>query len=84
MLDVCPWDVSVHIICVRDLHGKEVCVPTVTVQFVCLKMVGVSDIFLRDLSLQDSVQDVLLGIIGYNMPTCEMSVSGMSIYRMSL
>ena len=52
--------------------------------FVCLKMVGVSDIFLRDLSLQDSVQDVLLGIIGYKMSTWEMSVSRLSIYRMSL
>ena len=49
VLDVRTWDVSVNNICVRDLHGKEVCVPTVTVQFVCLKMVGVSDIFLRDL-----------------------------------
>ena len=57
--------------------------------FVCLKMVGVSDIFLRDLSLQDSVQDVLLGIIGYKMSTREMSVSrmsmcGMSLYKMSM
>ena len=40
--------------------GQEVYVPTVTVQFVCLKMVGVCHICLRDLSLRDSVQDVLL------------------------
>ena len=33
VLDVRPWDVSVHNICVRDFRGKEFCVPTVTAQF---------------------------------------------------
>ena len=47
--------------------------------------VRVQDLWRRDVPLQHlRVQDVLLGIIGYNMPTCEMSVSGMSIYRMYL
>ena len=39
VLDVRPWDVSVHNICVRDFRGKEVCVPTVTAQF-CVSLNG--------------------------------------------
>ena len=49
----------------------------------------VRKVIMWDLCLQDSVQDVYSGIIGYKMSTCEMSVSrmskcGMSLYKMSM